>query len=511
MKRLRQLCTDARGIETVQWVAWGGVLLILIAVIYGVFNGNAQLRAAIRSTTAFLAVRFGSDLSSRGPRGVAPCLDGPFTASQCGGSAPAAPPSIQAIVFDPRTASYVVITPLGRTLIHPVAGVPVVAEPHIGRIRLIDAPRQRTILLDPIAWEAVAIEQTTGVAIPLPIATLIEQRLIEVTPLDAPALAPLALATLGVPRVLPDRLALLAAFVGGAGLLGLARRGAPYQMPASVGAAANVPPWLAALGQVFLGLLLGVGALLALATLIYAGAALLAALGIGTALSFAAALAVAAVILAVGFVALEFYERMQAFRARRGEPGVGEWLLIAGLSLASLIGIPQIIEALRGAQLVSEQPLSEGERWRLGLSGMVQLAVTLAGVRVVRSRLRVRPALQGTGAGTAPVPRAPVQIELRSFDDIVRNPTALYGKSADEVAAILGEGWKRASYGKTGIGWKFIKDDKMVFYHEGGRHGGRYYGFSSGKTGKVKIVSPAYRPLPGDKATILPAPTEDAP
>ncbi len=143
-------------------------------------------------------------------------------------------------------------------------------------------------------------------------------------------------------------------------------------MPASGGAAANVPPWLAALGQVFLGLLIGVGALLALAALIYAGAALLAAVGIGAALSFAAALAVAAVILAVGFVALECYERMQAFRARRGEPGVGEWLLIAGLSLASLIGIPQIIEALRGAQLVSEQPLSEGERWRLGLGGMVQ-------------------------------------------------------------------------------------------------------------------------------------------
>jgi hypothetical protein len=41
--------------------------------------------------------------------------------------------------------------------------------------------------------------------------------------------------------------------------------------------------------------------------------------------------------------------------------------------------------ALRGAQLVSEQPLSEDERWRLGLGGVVQLAVTLAGVRVVRS------------------------------------------------------------------------------------------------------------------------------
>lgn len=92
---------------------------------------------------------------------------------------------------------------------------------------------------------------------------------------------------------------------------------------------------------------------------------------------------------------------------------------------------------------------------------------------------------------------------LTSFDDIVQNPTALYGKSAEEVAAILGEGWKRAGYGRTGTGWKFVKDDKVVFYHEGGRHVGPYYGFSSGTTGKVKIVGPGYKPLPGDKATII--------
>jgi hypothetical protein len=90
---------------------------------------------------------------------------------------------------------------------------------------------------------------------------------------------------------------------------------------------------------------------------------------------------------------------MQAFRARRGEPGVGEWLLIAGLSLAALTGVPQIIEALRGAQLVSEQPLSEGERWRLGLGGVVQLAVALAGVRIGLRSLGRR------GSGGALLPR----------------------------------------------------------------------------------------------------------
>ena len=47
-----------------------------------------------------------------------------------------------------------------------------------------------------------------------------------------------------------------------------------------------------------------------------------------------------------------------------------------------------------------------------------------------------------------------------------------------------------------------MKDDKIVFYHEGVRHVGPYYGYSSGATGKVKIIGDGYMPLPGDKATI---------
>jgi hypothetical protein len=94
-------------------------------------------------------------------------------------------------------------------------------------------------------------------------------------------------------------------------------------------------------------------------------------------------------------------------------------------------------------------------------------------------------------------------LNIRSFDDMVKNPTALFGKTADEVAAILGEGWTKGSYGKTGSGWAFRKGDKIVFYHEGGRHVGPYYGFSSGPTGKVKIVGPGYKPFPGNKAIII--------
>jgi RHS repeat-associated protein len=92
----------------------------------------------------------------------------------------------------------------------------------------------------------------------------------------------------------------------------------------------------------------------------------------------------------------------------------------------------------------------------------------------------------------------------QSFNNVVNNPQEnLVGKSADEVAKILGPGWQRGNYGKTGTGWKFTNGDKVVFYHEGGRHKGAYWGYSSGQTGKVKFVGKDYVPLPGDKAKII--------
>ncbi|MCG7407917.1 hypothetical protein MH117_10840 [Paenibacillus sp. ACRRX] len=94
--------------------------------------------------------------------------------------------------------------------------------------------------------------------------------------------------------------------------------------------------------------------------------------------------------------------------------------------------------------------------------------------------------------------------ELKSYDDILSNPKALWGKPANEVGRTLGDGWTKGTYGSAGTGWKFINGDKSVFYHPGGGvHEGAYIGFSSGQTGKVKVVGPDYKPLPGDKAIII--------
>jgi hypothetical protein len=131
-----------------------------------------------------------------------------------------------------------------------------------------------------------------------------------------------------------------------------------------------------------LGLLLGVVALLALAALIYLGGMLLAALGIGAALSFGAALIIAAALLTVVALVLEIRERWQEYTARHGPPDRLTALKLIGLGLLSLTGGPQIVEAIRGRRLLSDQPLDEAARWELGIGGVLQAALFLVGVRV---------------------------------------------------------------------------------------------------------------------------------
>lgn len=49
-----------------------------------------------------------------------------------------------------------------------------------------------------------------------------------------------------------------------------------------------------------------------------------------------------------------------------------------------------------------------------------------------------------------------------------------------------------------------MKGDISIFYHPcGGVHGGSYYGFSSGITGKVKIVESGYIHSADDGATVI--------
>ncbi|MDQ2087480.1 hypothetical protein RBH29_13695 [Herbivorax sp. ANBcel31] len=94
--------------------------------------------------------------------------------------------------------------------------------------------------------------------------------------------------------------------------------------------------------------------------------------------------------------------------------------------------------------------------------------------------------------------------DLSSVDDIISNPKNLYGKSKSDVSKILGDGWTEGAYGSSKTGWKFTKGDQSIFYHPGGGvHVGSYYGYSSGATGKIKIVGSDYVPISGDKARVI--------
>ena len=98
-----------------------------------------------------------------------------------------------------------------------------------------------------------------------------------------------------------------------------------------------------------------------------------------------------------------------------------------------------------------------------------------------------------------------VRWNINSVDDIFSDPTRLKGYTVDELQTILGNDWTRGVYGSNGGGWKLMNGDISIFYHPGGgKHGGPYYGISSGATGKIKVVNPeTYIPLKGDKATVI--------
>lgn len=93
-----------------------------------------------------------------------------------------------------------------------------------------------------------------------------------------------------------------------------------------------------------------------------------------------------------------------------------------------------------------------------------------------------------------------------SFDDILSNPKAIWGKSADDVSGILGDGWTKSSL-KSGNGWKFTQNngDGFVSYTTGNSHhpNSVYYKINSGAAGKTKVVGSGYKATSNDKSKII--------
>lgn len=212
-----RLIKDEHGMETVEWLAFGGVLLTIIAVAYAVLSGNAALRGGIKAATTFYAVNFGKDIGAGAPRITCleeiedgwqvPCPTVPFD------PAPLSPPSFAPAEFVMRTQTPVVFNPSAQTLtifdpvrrtqleIRPGEHVMAAVEPGTWQLRLFDPVRQRAAIFDPIHQEVFLVDPMTNVPTPASLAALQQLGLVEVSFVAEPVRGPpVVLLALGVPR-----------------------------------------------------------------------------------------------------------------------------------------------------------------------------------------------------------------------------------------------------------------------------------------------------------------------
>lgn len=155
-------------------------------------------------------------------------------------------------------------------------------------------------------------------------------------------------------------------------------------------------------------------ALLFLVVVLVVTLVLAAAIAFIASIAFATALVIAMVGIAVGFVIYEFINRLQAYRAEHGPVGsfwkaLGISATLLGISIASLTGIPSIVEGIRGKRFFSDRQLSEQERYDLVIGGVLQLILLASGLRALRGRraggeVPIDPDAPNTGPKTDPGP-----------------------------------------------------------------------------------------------------------
>ena len=84
------------------------------------------------------------------------------------------------------------------------------------------------------------------------------------------------------------------------------------------------------------------------------------------------------------------------------------------------------------------------------------------------------------------------------FDTLYADPEKLIGKSADDIADMLGDGWTRTTYGSKKNGWRFMdKHGSKIAYHPaGGRHETAYYILQrAGDKNRLKLIGRGYKTL----------------
>jgi hypothetical protein len=98
--------------------------------------------------------------------------------------------------------------------------------------------------------------------------------------------------------------------------------------------------------------------------------------------------------------------------------------------------------------------------------------------------------------------------------DLLKNPKAIWGKNADEIAKEFEKAGYKVKIEPSTKGSKRSTQVRVEGHPEitnievhpgGGRHGGAYYKISTSTQGKIKVVDPkTYIPDPSDKSQIIP-------
>jgi hypothetical protein len=176
--RSDRLLADERGLEVVQFVAMGAIMLALIATVYNALNGSGTLRSAIRGVIAYYASHFGEDISVRGP-----CLPGEGSSTEQARTSGACGVNLmQIILFDPTTRAVILTRPNTQepVIVRAALWQQIVLDPVTHQVTLYDPQQRRVISFDPVSWQAVAMDPVTAQTTPLRIELFRVSKAVEV-------------------------------------------------------------------------------------------------------------------------------------------------------------------------------------------------------------------------------------------------------------------------------------------------------------------------------------------
>ncbi|NOK57339.1 MAG: hypothetical protein GFH27_549309n73 [Chloroflexi bacterium AL-W] len=138
---LYQICKNERGVQTMEWLGLGTVILMMIGSVYTALDYSNELRATLTRTTDAYALHFGRDIVVFGP-------PPPEFADAIAYKADALWSTRQPVVFDPQTNEYVFFDSQQdqQMLIRPADEV--LVESNNGQLTLIDSTQQQSLVID---------------------------------------------------------------------------------------------------------------------------------------------------------------------------------------------------------------------------------------------------------------------------------------------------------------------------------------------------------------------------